>query len=74
MNSHSIREVIRDPVRLRTVPQLLERGGDRLMHSLDQDLTNLVREGVVEPEIAIGNAQSPTDLRRNLTLAGLVAA
>jgi len=74
MNNHSVREVVRDPARLRGMVQLLERGGDRLMHSLDQDLTNLVREGVVEPELAIGNATSPTDLRRNLTLAGLVAA
>jgi twitching motility protein PilT len=74
MNSHSVREAMRDPARLRGLAQLLERAGDRLMHSLDQDLMNLVREGVVESEIAIGNAASPTDLRRNLTLQGLVAA
>ncbi|MBK7861948.1 MAG: PilT/PilU family type 4a pilus ATPase [Archangiaceae bacterium] len=74
MNSHSVKDLIRDPARLRGMVQLLERGGDRFMHSLDQDLTALVREGVVEAEIAIGNATSPTDLRRNLTLAGLVAA
>lgn len=74
MGNHSSRELIRDPARLRGMNQLLERGGDRLMHSLDQDLTNLVREGVVDADVAIGNAASPTDLRRNLTLAGLVAA
>ncbi len=74
MNNHSVREVMRDPARLRSITQLLERGGDRLMHSLDQDLTNLVREGVIDADVAIISASSPTDLRRNLTLQGLVAA
>jgi twitching motility protein PilT len=74
MGGHSVREAIRDPVRLRTITQILERSGDRLMHTLDQDLANLVREGVVEAEVAIGNAISPADLRRALTLAGMIAA
>ena len=72
LNNHSVKELIRDPARLRGINQLIERAGDRIMHTLDQDLANLVREGLVEVEVAIGNAASPTDLRRTLTLAGVV--
>jgi twitching motility protein PilT len=73
LNNHSVKELIRDPARLRGITLVLERANDRNMHHLDQDLAALAREGLVELEVALGVASSPSDLRRNLSMTGLVA-
>jgi twitching motility protein PilT len=70
VNSYTVKECIRDPARLKTLPSVIERGGDRQMHTLDQQLIQLTTEGIVEPAVALAFAAAPNDLRRLLNLAG----
>lgn len=72
VNNYSVRECLRDPGKLKSLHAVLERSKQEQMHTLDQDLVALVREGLVDAEVAVANAASPQDMRRNLTLQGRV--
>ncbi len=73
VNTYTTKECIRDIARLKGLPAVLERSGDRLMHSLDQQLALLIREELIEVEVGLSHASSPGDMRRTLNLAGMVA-
>lgn len=68
LGTYGTRDVIRDPNRLATLPSVLERANDQLMHTFDQSLLGLVREEIIAAEVALRFAQSPADLRRALSL------
>ena len=70
VNNYTVKECIRDSARLKTLPSVLERGGDRQMHTLDQSLVQLVHDGLVETAVALAYAQAPNDLRRTFNLQG----
>lgn len=70
VNNYSVRECIRDPSRVKGLTQLLERSKDQGMHSMDQDLVSLAREGLIEVETALAFATSQTDVRRALSGIG----
>jgi Tfp pilus assembly pilus retraction ATPase PilT len=70
VNNYSVRECIRDPSRVKGLTQLLERSRDQGMHSMDQDLVALAREGLIEAETALAFASSQTDVRRALSGIG----
>ncbi|RMG18793.1 MAG: PilT/PilU family type 4a pilus ATPase [Deltaproteobacteria bacterium] len=73
MGTFSIKEAIRDPARTRTIPAILERSGDQHMRTLDQSLAELCSQGLVEMQVALAHAVSPNDLKRGLSLSGMVA-
>jgi twitching motility protein PilT len=70
INGYATREVLRDPGKLKTLPSVLERSGDKHMHTLDQSLAALITDQLVDPVVALGQATAPNDIRRNLNLAG----
>lgn len=71
VNNYRVKECIRDPQRTATLPQVLEKGGDQGMHTFDQSLSQLVRDGLITVETALTHAASPADFKRALTLAGV---
>lgn len=71
VNNYSVKEAIRDAARHKSIPQVMERSPDQGMHTFDQSLLSLVTAGLVEAEIASSFAVSPTNLRRNLQMAGI---
>ncbi|MBI5494593.1 MAG: PilT/PilU family type 4a pilus ATPase [Deltaproteobacteria bacterium] len=71
VNNYRIKEAIRDPQKVSGIPQVLEKSNEQLMHTFDQSLMALVREGLVAADHAALHAASPTDFRRSLTLAGV---
>ncbi len=73
VNTYSVKECIRDPARLKTLPLTIERGGEKQMHTLDQALGILVAEGLVEAAVALTFATAPSDLRRAMNLSGVAA-
>jgi twitching motility protein PilT len=73
INNYTIKEVIRDPARVKALPSILERSGEQQMHSLDQSLLELCHAGLIEAETAATIAASPGNMRRALSLAGLAA-
>jgi twitching motility protein PilT len=73
INGYATRDLLRDPTKLKTLPQVLERSGDKHMHTLDQSLAALIGDQLVEPAIALSQAAAPNDIRRNLNLAGAAA-
>jgi twitching motility protein PilT len=70
INGYATRELLRDPLKLKTLPAVLERSSDKNMHSLDQSLSALIADQLVDPMVALGQAVAPNDIRRNLNLAG----
>jgi twitching motility protein PilT len=72
LNNFSARECIRDPSKLKALVSVMERSADKQMHTLDQDLLALVREGLVDTETAMLHASSPNDLKRNLGMHGMM--
>jgi twitching motility protein PilT len=73
INNYRIKECLRDPARTAAITQVLEKSNEQLMHTFDQALMLLTREGLVSAETALMHASNPSDLKRNLTLAGLAA-
>ncbi|MCP4503215.1 MAG: PilT/PilU family type 4a pilus ATPase [Deltaproteobacteria bacterium] len=65
VNNYSVKECIRDPVKLKGLTQLIEKSNAENMHSFDQSLANLVRSRLVDPKVALANATSPNNLRRS---------
>ena len=70
VNGYATRDLLRDPTKLKTLPSVLERSGDKHMHTLDQSLAALMADGLVEAVVALAHAIAPNDLRRTLNLAG----
>ncbi len=73
INGYATRELLRDPAKVKSLPAVLERSGDKHMHTLDQSLSALISDGLVEPLVALSHAVSPNDIRRNLKLTGAAA-
>ncbi len=71
INNYAVKECIRDAARTPAIQAVLERSADQQMHSFDQCLAGLVREGVVSAEVAMGYATTPADFRRMLNFPGL---
>lgn len=71
VNNYSIKELIRDTARHKSILALMERSNDQGMHTFDQSLLSLVSGGLVDADTATAFAASPTNLRRNLQLAGI---
>lgn len=71
VNNYRVKECIRDPQRTASLPQVLEKGADQGMHTFDQSLTQLVRDGHITVETAMIHAASPADFKRMLVLAGV---
>ena len=70
MNNYATKECIRERARLRGLMQVLERSQDQYMHTFDQDLLRLVREGAVHVDEAAAMSSSASNFRRALTMVG----
>jgi len=64
----AIRAAIIDPAKERDIIGLIEHGDQHGMHSFDQDLLRLLKEGKITKEEAISNATSPNDFQVKLSL------
>lgn len=66
----TVQDCIRDPARLKGLNTALERGKSEYgTHTFDQELLQLVRDKIVDTDVAKGVANSPNDLIRALNLA-----
>lgn len=72
LNNYAAKECIRDAGRTAALTAVLERSGEQQMHSFDQCLAGLVREGLVAPDVALAYASAPADFKRALNFPGLV--
>ena len=69
MRSPTVQDCIRDPNRLRGLPKALDAGASEYgTHSFDQQLYQLVRDGVIEVDVARAAATNPNDLVRALKM------
>jgi twitching motility protein PilT len=68
VNGYATRDLLRDVGKVKTLSAVLERSGDKNMHTLDQSLSALIQDGLVDPAIALAQAITPSDIRRNLNL------
>ncbi len=73
INNYAAKECIRDPTRLKTLTQVIERSNDQNMHTFDQNLLQLVQARHVAPQVALTHASSPSNLRRAMSLSGIAA-
>lgn len=71
LNTFAIKDCIRDAAKTQLIPSVLERATDQLMQPFDKQLVALVREGTVAPDVGMGYASSPSDVRRLLNVPGL---
>jgi twitching motility protein PilT len=73
VNTGRVADAIADPDKTNTLTELITEGGFYGMHTFDQHLTTLIRDGVVTLDDAMGAASSPHDLTVELRRLGLVA-
>jgi twitching motility protein PilT len=73
VNNYRVKECIRDPSRTAALPQVLEKSREQGMHTFDEDMLLMVRDGIITVDTALAHASSPNDLRRALSLAGVAA-
>jgi twitching motility protein PilT len=73
VNTGRVADAIADPDKTNTLTELISEGGFYGMHTFDQHLTTLIRDGVVTLDDAIGASSSPHDLTVELRRLGLVA-
>jgi twitching motility protein PilT len=73
VNTGRVADAIADPDKTNTLTDLIEEGGFYGMHTFDQHLTTLIRDGVVTLDDAMSVASSPHDLTVELRRLGLVA-
>jgi twitching motility protein PilT len=73
VNTGRVADAIADPDKTNTLTELITEGGYYGMHTFDQHLTTLIRDGVVTLDDAMGAASSPHDLTVELRRLGLVA-
>jgi twitching motility protein PilT len=67
----TIRECILDPARAQEIPMLIEEGRQHYgSQSFDQHLMDLVRDDLVEFEVAKANANNPSDFDLKLNVFG----
>ena len=66
MADDAVRNLIRQ-AKLEQVHSYMHTGGKRGMHTLEQDLARLVKDGVVTLKVALTNANDPEQLRRLVT-------
>ncbi len=67
----TIRDCIRDPERMLEIPELIEEGRSHYgSQSFDQHLTDLVKEELVEFEVAKAAATNPSDFDLKLNFLG----
>lgn len=71
VNNYAIKECIKDPAKLATIPAVLERSSDQQMHTFDKHLVALVRENMISADVAYTYANAPSDVRRLLNLQGV---
>jgi twitching motility protein PilT len=73
VNTGRVADANPDPHKTNTLTDLIEEGGFYGMHTFDQHLTTLIRDGVVTLDDAMSVASSPHDLTVELRRLGLVA-
>ncbi|HET8614586.1 MAG TPA: PilT/PilU family type 4a pilus ATPase [Actinomycetales bacterium] len=73
VNTGRVADAIADPDKTNTLTELISEGGFYGMHTFDQHLTTLIRDGVVTLDDAMGASTSPHDLTVELRRLGLVA-
>jgi twitching motility protein PilT len=73
MNTGRVAEAIVEEDKTTTITSLVADGGFYGMHTFDQHLITLVRDGVVTLEDAMGIASAPHDLSVELRRLGIVA-
>lgn len=73
LNNYAVKECLRDPARLKTLPQVLERSNDQNMHTFEQSLLQLVQARLVDANTACAQSSSPGNFRRALSLSGIAA-
>jgi twitching motility protein PilT len=73
VNTGRVADAISDPDKTNTLTELIQEGAFYGMHTFDQHLTTLIRDGVVTLDDAMGAASSPHDLTVELRRLGLVA-
>ncbi len=73
VNTGRVAAAISDPDKTNTLTELIQEGAFYGMHTFDQHLTTLIRDGVVTLDDAMGAATSPHDLTVELRRLGLVA-
>ncbi len=67
----TIRDCIVDPARTHEIPDLIEEGRQHYgSQTFDQHLMDLVREGIVDFEVAKSNANNPTDFDLKMNIFG----
>jgi len=73
VNTGRVADAIADPDKTNTLTDLISEGGFYGMHTFDQHLTTLIRDGVVTLDDAVAASSSPHDLTVELRRLGLVA-
>jgi twitching motility protein PilT len=73
VNTGRVADAIADPDKTNTLTDLISEGGFYGMHTFDQHLTTLIRDGVVTLDDAVAASTSPHDLTVELRRLGLVA-
>jgi twitching motility protein PilT len=73
VNTGRVAAAVSDPDKTNTLTELIQEGAFYGMHTFDQHLTTLIRDGVVTLDDAMGAATSPHDLTVELRRLGLVA-
>jgi twitching motility protein PilT len=68
VNNYSVKEHIRDPLKLRALTKFLEKANDQGMHSFDQSLYHLVSNRIVDASVALGVSASPAEFRRRFKI------
>jgi twitching motility protein PilT len=69
--TRTIQECIRDGSKTADIPAHIEKGGDLYgMKVFDQDLTRLVKENLVDLEVAKTAASNPAELERRVMMEG----
>ena len=73
VNTGRVADAIADPDKTNTLNELIQEGGFYGMHTFDQHLTILIRDGIVTLEDAMSASTNPHDLTVELRRLGLVA-
>ena len=73
INTGRVADAIADPDKTNTLGELIQGGGFYGMHTFDQHLTTLIRDGVVTLDDAMSASSNPHDLTVELRRLGLVA-
>jgi twitching motility protein PilT len=64
----AIRNLIREG-KLQSIPSSLQTGSKYGMHTLNQDLSELVKRGIITYEVALEKSSDPSELNQLLGMA-----